>query len=126
MQNMRRLREIGRMRSLLMDAIRATCTERNSDYGTPSENYGRIRDLWQAYPPSEDLDEVDAVILMILTKVARIVESPDLRDSWMDIAGYAAVGWAVASAEEDNLDEFEKSWHPSPHLPEEKSSEEEG
>jgi len=39
-------------------------------------------------------------VLMILTKIARLVESPDHYDSWKDIAGYAAVGWAVSSAPE--------------------------
>ena len=104
-----RQREKQRMKSLLMDAIKATCEERNEDYGTPSENYGRIKDLWQGYPPSADLDQVDAVVLMILTKIARIAESPGLRDSWLDIAGYAAVGWAVVKEEEDRLDEFTSS-----------------
>lgn len=100
------VKEKKRMKALLQDAIQATCEGRNEDYGTPSENYGRIRDLWRGYPPSADLDEVDAVVLMILTKIARIVESPGLRDSWLDIAGYAAVGWAVVKEEEDRLDEF--------------------
>jgi len=95
-----------RMTTLLSDAMNAVAGDRMEDYGAPSENYKRIAGLWNSYfhcdfpDKGRDLNEIDAVVLMILTKIARLVESPDHYDSWKDIAGYAAVGWAVSSAPE--------------------------
>ena len=101
-----------RMATLLSDAMEAVSGDRMEDYGTPSENYKRITGLWNSYldcsfpDQREDLNEIDAIVLMILTKIARLIESPDHYDTWKDIAGYAAVGWAVSSAPEgDKKDE---------------------
>ncbi len=97
-----------KMSGLLRDATDAVSGERMKSYGAPDENYKRIAGLWNSYlfPKSgtwsglserrKEVNEVDAVILMILTKVARLMESPDHEDTWKDIAGYAAVGWAVS------------------------------
>jgi hypothetical protein len=35
--------------------------------------------------------------MQILVKVARLIESPAHKDSWLDIAGYAASGWEITS-----------------------------
>lgn len=95
-----------RMVSLLTDAMNAIANDRMQDYGSPAVNYARVSSLWSQYQRmrSEDstgIDPVDAVTMMILVKIARLVESPGHRDSWMDIAGYAAVGWSVVSEYEN-------------------------
>ena len=99
------------MTTLLSDAMDAVSGDRMNDYGTPAENYKRISGLWNSYlypdkgrwlaltGTRRSVNEVDAVILMILTKVARLMESPEHYDTWKDIAGYAAVGWAISSGE---------------------------
>ena len=85
-----------RMKSLLADADYAVTGERMMDYGTPKVNYQRIAELWNDYlNPPDPLTPIDVAILMILTKVARLMESPEHYDTWKDIAGYAAVGWAL-------------------------------
>ena len=101
-----------RMTSLLCDAMNAVANDRMDDYGTPAVNYTRVSALWNQYlalrPRNgrNDIDGADAVIMMILVKIARLIESPDHRDTWLDIAGYAAVGWSVV---EDGKREVEAS-----------------
>jgi hypothetical protein len=85
---------------LLADARKATEGERGRDYGTPAVNLGeRTADLMDAYlrHRSSPVDGRDVCILQILVKVARLIESPAHRDSWLDIAGYAASGWEITS-----------------------------
>lgn len=85
---------------LLKEALKITSGARRQSYGKPEENFQGIADLWNAYLTHRDRCERDAeltpedtAILMILVKVARIAESPDHRDSWVDLAGYAGCGW---------------------------------
>jgi len=40
---------------------------------------------------------VDVAIMSALIKVARLIESPGHRDSWLDLAGYAACGYQCAA-----------------------------
>jgi len=56
-----------------------------------STNFKRIADLWSAHLATK-ISTVDVAILLTLVKVARLKNSPDHRDSWVDIAGYAACG----------------------------------
>lgn len=85
---------------LLAEAARTTEGQRGKDYGTPAVNLGeRTADLWDAYMRHRDfpVDGRDVCIMQILVKVARLIESPAHRDSWLDIAGYAASGWEITS-----------------------------
>ena len=41
------------------------------------------------------LDATDVAHMMVLLKMARLVETPQHRDSWVDMAGYAATGARV-------------------------------
>ena len=85
---------------LLAEAARTTEGPRGKDYGTPSVNLGeRTADLMDAYLRHRDseVDGRDVCILQILVKVARLIETPAHRDSWLDIAGYAASGWEITS-----------------------------
>lgn len=64
---------------------------RGADYGTPAENHGRAADLINAYLKHIEgpLDDTQTMVLMMLIKVARLIQTPDHVDSFMDIAGYA-------------------------------------
>lgn len=79
-----------------------TVHKRTDDYGTPMENHKRIADLWSAYfsGTKSDVRPHDVAVAMILAKIARLEQSPKHKDSWTDIAGYAAVGWEIVSTEE--------------------------
>ena len=73
--------------------------ERGQSYGKPSENFERIAGLWSSYTGYEFKIE-DVGIMMMLVKIARLMEAPHHTDSWVDIAGYAAV---TAEAIADSL-----------------------
>jgi len=85
---------------LLAEAAKITEGARGKDYGDPSVNLGeRTADLMDAYLRHRDseMDGRDVCILQIMVKVARLIESPAHKDSWMDIAAYAAAGWEITS-----------------------------
>lgn len=82
---------------LLDDASKLVNGARNQAYGNPSDNQRAIADLWRAYLSGvSTLRDSDVAVLNILQKIARLQNSPDHEDSWVDIAGYAAVGYEVS------------------------------
>lgn len=83
---------------------------RGTDYGSPAENFERIASIWSAYADTEFTVE-DVGIMMMIVKMSRLMENPAHEDSWVDIAGYAAI---TAEAITDSLD--------SPPLPADQQS----
>ena len=75
--------------------------DRQKAYGSPSESFQTVADMWNAYIRQRaaqqglaceiDLEPVDVVHLMTLLKVARLAKDPHHKDSIVDVAGYAAV-----------------------------------
>ena len=89
-----------RRADILHSAESAINGGRADDYGEPSDNYRRIAGLWTAYLDerlSSPLTEADVALMSILVKAARLIVSPDHRDSWVDVAGYAATGYDVVA-----------------------------
>ena len=71
--------------------------ERDEQYGEGSTaaNFATIALLWNAYLSRRggaELNVGDVSAMMVLLKVARLAGSPGHEDSWVDIAGYAAIG----------------------------------
>lgn len=80
---------------VLSDANEAIHGDRNTHYGTPMENFERIARYWTIYLANRRLKEIgpgDVANMMILLKIARGMNVPT-RDTYVDIAGYAACGW---------------------------------
>lgn len=79
-------------REILSDAAVCVCSDRNLMYGEPEDNFDVIAAMWSAYL-GIPVTAADVAAMMILFKVARIAtaEKPS-RDSYVDIAGYAACG----------------------------------
>lgn len=79
-------------REILTDAAVCVCSDRNLMYGEPEDNFDVIAAMWSAYL-GMPVTASDVAAMMILFKVARIAtaEKPS-RDSYVDIAGYAACG----------------------------------
>ena len=68
--------------------------ERGEEYGSPLENFTRIAKFWSV------LFDVDVTpekvgLAMDLVKTARLMETPDHYDSYLDKAGYVAANWEV-------------------------------
>ena len=84
-------------RQVLREAEQLVNGKRAEKYGEPVDNFRRIANLWTAYMDGKtDLDEVDAAMMQALIKVARIRETRNHWDSYVDLAGYAAAGWSAA------------------------------
>lgn len=78
----------------LREAERMVRGQREKDYGTPEQNMGVIAALWTTYVGKTIMPH-DVAAMMALLKIARI-RSTSTQDSWVDLAGYAAIGSEVA------------------------------
>lgn len=91
-----RVRHVPDRRYALRQAEEYVSGARNESYGTATQNFQRIANLWTDYRDNgEEFTPADVANMMILLKVSRLNESPDHLDSWIDVAGYAALGAEV-------------------------------
>jgi hypothetical protein len=98
--------------SLLREAEKLTCGDRNNQYGPPTQDFQRTAELLQALgyrrvdaeDTINDILPSDVAIIIAQVKMSRIMHSRDKRDSWVDLAGYSACGYecAVEEAEGDD------------------------
>lgn len=76
--------------------------DRERTYGSPDRNLQVIADLWSAYlkglgskrqevGQAECLEVNDVCNMMVLLKVARLINTPEHRDSQIDAIGYIAL-----------------------------------
>lgn len=90
------------------EAVRIVSGARRSAYGTPENNFERIARFWQAYMQNTGRDieitAADVSPLMRLMKEARLCETPDHRDSHVDLIGYAMTGAEVAGVKRSTQD----------------------
>lgn len=87
---------------LLDEAKEIVTKHRQSAYGTPEDNFGKIGRAWTDYlagrkDPRAAIGSHDVAAMMILLKVIRSQNDPGKTDNWLDIAGYAACGVEVAT-----------------------------
>ena len=84
--------------------------DREQDYGSPENNFETIGIMWSVYlrkaKPDinlavNDITPKDVAAMLILLKTARIASGHAKNDNWIDIAGYAACGGEIESAEEE-------------------------
>src|SRR5690606_42055833 len=93
----------GRMtESIIEEAQRLIHGPRNKNYGHPRENFAEIAALFSGYLGKE-ITDIDVANLMILVKIARVKGTGYHRDSFTDIAGYAA---CVGRIYEEDAEEF--------------------
>lgn len=81
---------------LLIDANAAIGGDRQRDYGPVVAGFDRIAAMWSAILGVTVTAEQYAMC-QVATKIGRLAESPNHRDSWLDVAGYAALGAEVAN-----------------------------
>src|SRR5690606_19629301 len=93
------------VKAAIADEAKAIVTgARRSAYGTPEDNFARIARFWQAYFENTGRGDVqitarDISPLMRLMKEARLCESPDHRDSFVDLVGYTLTGAEINGVE---------------------------
>lgn len=76
--------------------------DRNESYGSPTENFENISDIWNILLSHKLITVIsprEVADMMIAVKLARGIVEPR-QDNYVDIAGYAACGWEVADATE--------------------------
>lgn len=91
-------------RASLLDEAKALVTgDRNNTYGAPTQDFQRTADALQAMgyrgPDGRALQAHDVAILVAMVKISRLMWTPQKRDSWADLAGYAACGYECAVTE---------------------------
>lgn len=88
---------------ILDEAKGLTTGDRNSQYGEPIDDFTRIADALNALgymaPHANPMRPHDVSVIQSVVKLSRIVNTPNKNDSWVDLAGYAAVGGEVAEIE---------------------------
>lgn len=84
----------------ILTKAKTTVETRGKTYGGPRSNHQRIAALWGAML-GVNITPEQVALMMIQVKVARLMETPDHEDSWVDIAGYAWTGDRCAK-ETDN------------------------
>ena len=73
--------------------------DRQADYGDMRENFERIAALWTPILGVKVTIEQFAMC-MIAVKMGRLVNSPNHKDPWVDIAGYVGCVSNIHSKEE--------------------------
>jgi len=79
---------------LLYEAKQLIMGVRNHEYGDPKINFMTIADMWTSYLGFKVAPH-DVAAMMIIVKLSRVHTSPGKWDSWVDMAGYAALGGEV-------------------------------
>jgi len=88
--------------AILSTARNLVTSDRASDYGPMKHNMDTIAKFWNVYlhcrpsGRSDIIDGEDVAMMLALMKVARICGGPFKDDSYIDLAGYAAVAGQVA------------------------------
>ena len=73
--------------------------QREDDYGAPEDNLLRIASFWGTYLGTV-IRTGDVAAMMALLKIARLSQNIHHDDSWLDLAGYAAIGAEITSEDE--------------------------
>jgi hypothetical protein len=83
---------------LLEDAAHITGNERNAVYGEPVELHRHIARIFNAIT-GRDLTAAEIADVHMATKLARMIASPDHRDSHVDLMAYAGIRYECILAE---------------------------
>lgn len=89
--------EHARASNLLTEAATTISGPRAAAYGAPSEDYGKVAAMVNALLApklAEPLTAADCITIMCCVKLSREANRP-ARDNMLDLAGYAALKFAV-------------------------------
>ena len=78
--------------------------ERQDRYGNAEDNFDLIGDLWSAYL-GKDIIATDVAHMMTLFKIARAKTGVGDADSYIDAAGYMAIGGEIAEKDRERAEE---------------------
>lgn len=86
-------------RSQVLDQAKSLIEGNRADqYGSAYDTHRRIAQSWSAILGDRAISPAEVALMMITLKVVRAAKNPQYADSWVDIAGYAALGAEIAEA----------------------------
>lgn len=77
-----------------LESVQKILEERGRQYGNPQESFTRIAKAW-SLTLKQEITPVDACIMMIDFKIARLRNDPTNEDSMRDIVGYTCCLWQL-------------------------------
>ena len=80
---------------ILAEASRLTHGDRDKNYGTPYQNHLRIAKIWSVILEKE-VTPAQVALCMVGVKIARLVETPDHLDSFVDGCAYISIAGEIA------------------------------
>jgi hypothetical protein len=90
---------------MLYEATGLVTGDRNNAYGPPWQDFQRtaagLSAMGYRGPDGRSLESHDTAIMVMMIKLSRLMWTPAKRDSWVDIAGYAACGLECALHEDE-------------------------
>lgn len=99
-------------RALLLQAADTIDGDRNDTYGGPESSFTVIAALWNEYLRATSPGPIrphDVAVMLTLLKIARIAGSGGThKDSWLDLAGYAACGWETVEGTKQEQEPAQK------------------
>jgi len=84
----------------LIEAMDLITGERNQEYGEPLENFERIATGWRVILGA-DVTPHQVALCMTWLKMARLVETPQHKDSYTDAAGYMGLAWQLVIEQDE-------------------------
>lgn len=80
----------------LAEAMDLINGDRNRDYGEPIHNFERVANGWSIIL-GRIVEPHEVALCMAWLKIARLTETPDHADSYIDAAGYIGLGWQLVN-----------------------------
>ena len=90
-------------KELLSKAIEIVGGDRQKEYGDKVDNHNNIAKLWSAYLDVK-IEAHDVSVMMILLKVARTKIGTRTKDTYVDMAGYAAIAGQIVLGDKNEED----------------------
>jgi len=81
-------------RTQSLQIINHLLNDRGADYGDAIDNFERIAIIWTAIF-GIPVTRAQVALCMAGVKMARLVETPEHDDSWLDLSGYGILGREV-------------------------------
>ena len=81
---------------ILQKTEQIICRDRQDVHGAPENTFAVIATYWSAYLSQEcgckiELCDIDAAVMMVLFKIARLQVNPHHEDNVLDAIGYMAI-----------------------------------
>jgi hypothetical protein len=87
-------------RSILEEAQELIHGERQKTYGNPLDDFSRTGRMWGALLKIPDIPAETVALMMAALKMSRLCNTPNHRDSLVDLAGYAGADEMVIAERE--------------------------